>query len=134
MSYVAQIDRPAGASREFPFTMSQPDQAPDFSGLEWSVIRLARLDGLWTIRSVGNLGRLWRWFIGRGHPQLANTRLEALRRISVLSWHFGFSVPGEDVAEFLSAGFSPEQYEMLVTSVRAASRPQLKVVGGEALA
>ena len=55
-----------------------------------------------------------------GSPELANPRLEALRRISVLSWHFGFTVPGDDVADFLSAGFSPDQYELLVTSIRRA--------------
>ena len=83
---------------------------PGFSDLEWSIIRLARVDKLWTIRSRGLLRRIWNRLIGRCNPQLANARLEALRRIAVLSWHFGFTVPGEDVAEFLTAGFSPDQY------------------------
>ena len=55
-----------------------------------------------------------------GSPELANERLEALRRMAVLSWHFGFTVPGDDVANFLSAGFSPDQYELMVASIRAA--------------
>jgi hypothetical protein len=60
-----------------------------------------------------------------GTPELANERLEALRRMAVLSWHFGFTVPGEDVASFLSAGFSPDQYELMVRSISAAiSAPQ----------
>ncbi len=60
-----------------------------------------------------------------GSPELANERLEALRRMAVLSWHFGFTVPGDDVASFLSAGFSPDQYELMVLSIRAAiSTPQ----------
>jgi hypothetical protein len=105
---------------------------PQFSTLEWSIIRLARKDGLSTIREPGPLGRFINWLIGRtGSPKLANDRLEALRRISVLSWTFGFSVPGEDVADFLSAGFTVDQYELLVSSVRA---PQLRTVGGEVLA
>jgi hypothetical protein len=54
--------------------------------------------------------------------------------MAVLSWHFGFAVAGEDVADFLSAGFTPEQYELLVTSVRAAARPQRRVVSREVLA
>ena len=57
-----------------------------------------------------------------GSPQLANERLEALRRMAVLSWHYGFTVPGDDVADFLSAGFSPDQYELMVSSIRAALR------------
>ena len=94
---------------------------PDFSALEWSVIRLARVDGLSTLREPGRLGRFINWLMGRGgSPELANPKLEALRRMAVLSWHFGFTVPGDDVADFLAAGFSPEQYELMVMSIRAA--------------
>lgn len=91
-----------------------------FSPLEWSIVRLARMDRLWTIRPQGVLRRWWNWVVGRGNPALANERLEALRRIAVLSWHFGFTVPGDDVADFLSAGFTADQYELLVNSVRRA--------------
>ena len=95
--------------------------APQFSQLEWSVIRLARVDGLSTLRKPGGLGRFINWLIGRtGNPELANPQLEALRKIAVLSWHFGFTVPGDDVADFIAAGFSPEQYELLVHSIRDA--------------
>ena len=94
---------------------------PDFSALEWSVIRLARVDGLSTLREPGRIGRFMNWLMGRGgSPELANPRLEALRRMAVLSWHFGFTVPGDDVADFLAAGFSPEQYELMVMGIRAA--------------
>jgi len=85
------------------------------------VIRLARVDGLSTLRPPGQLGRFMNWLMGRnGSPELANPQLEALRRMAVLSWHYGFSVPGDDVADFIAAGFTPEQYELLVMSVRAA--------------
>jgi hypothetical protein len=95
--------------------------APEFSALEWSVIRLARVDGLSTLREPGRLGRFINWLMGRGgSPELANPQLEALRRMAVLSWHFGFTVPGDDVADFIAAGFSPEQYELMVHSIRAA--------------
>ena len=97
---------------------SRPE--PAFSNLEWSVVRLARVDSLWTIRTAGRLRRFWNWVVGRGNPELANPRLEALRRMAVLTWHYGFTVPGDDVAEFLSAGFSPDQYELMVRSIRAA--------------
>jgi hypothetical protein len=106
---------------------------PEFSELEWSIIRLAGVDGLSTIRPPGVLRRFYNWLIGRtGSPSLANPRLEALRRIAVLSWHYGFSVPGEDVADFLSEGFSPDQYELLVGSVRRAAAPRLQLVQAEA--
>ena len=55
----------------------------------------------------GRVRRFWNWLAGRVNPELANPQLEALRRIAVLSWHYGFTVAGEDVADFLSAGFSP---------------------------
>ncbi|WP_294121294.1 hypothetical protein [Sphingomonas sp.] len=99
---------------------------PDFSRLEWSVIRLAKVDSLSTLREPGRLGRFINWLLNRkGNPELANERLESLRRMAVLGWHYGFTVPGEDVASFLSAGFSPDQYELMVHSIRAAvSGPQ----------
>jgi len=99
---------------------------PDFWRLEWSIIRLARIDSLSTLREPGRWGRFVNWLMNRkGSPELANERLESLRRMAVLSWHYGFTVPGEDVASFLSAGFSPDQYELMVRSIRAAiSGPQ----------
>ena len=96
---------------------------PEFSALEWSIIRLARGDGLSTLGEPGRLGRFWNWLMGRSaSPKLASERLEALRRMAVLSWHFGFTVPGDDVANFLSSGFSADQYELMVRSIRAAIR------------
>lgn len=123
MAYLARIE-PA-RSVILPGGPSLPAESaggPQFSELEWSIIRLAKAHRLWTIRPATRLGRFLRWLAGRNpNPRLANPRLEALRRISVLSWHFGFTVPGEDVAEFLEAGFSLEQYELLVTSIRGAA-------------
>ena len=98
--------------------------APTFSPLEWAIIRQARVDGLSSLREPGRLRRFFSWVFGLNRPpKLASPRLEALRRTAVLSWHFGFSVPGEDVAEFIAAGFGPDQYELLVHSIRAAINP-----------
>ena len=100
------------------------EPAADFSALDWSVIRLTANDRLWTIRPAGRVRRFWNWLQGRGNLQLANDRLEALRRMAVLSRHYGYTVPGEDVADFLAAGFTLDQYELLVSSIRrAASAP-----------
>jgi len=116
MAYMAKIE-----PQESQLALSSRAPAtPEFSGLEWSVIRLARIDRLWTIRPAGRLRNFWNWLIGRGNPQLANPRLEALRRMAVLTWHFGFTVPGEDVSDFLSAGFTPDQYELMAGSINSA--------------
>jgi hypothetical protein len=128
MAYLARIERADVADVVFVTATSPvpayPASQTQFTPLEWSIVRLARVDGLWTIRPLSWLRRLYHRLIGLSpNPSLANERLEALRRIAVLSWHFGFSVPGDDVAEFLSAGFSANQYELLVSSVRSSFYP-----------
>ena len=125
MAYAARIE-PHHAEPVARIVPANDTAKPDFSRLEWSVIRLARVDGLSTLREPGRWGQFVNWLMNRkGLPALANERLEALRRMAVLSWHYGFTVPGEDVVSFLSAGFSPDQYELMVRSVRAAiGRPQ----------
>ena len=122
MAYLARIE-PAEATFLPTVVPAQlPSTEPRFSDLEWSIIRLARLDRLWTLRAPTRVSRFFRRLVGRNpNPALANERLEALRRMAVLSWHFGFTVPGEDLAEFLQAGFSLEQYELLVSTVRSAA-------------
>ena len=93
-----------------------------FSRLEWSVIRLAKKDPLSTLHAPGRLRRFWNWWMARENsPELVNPHLEALRRMAVLSWRRGFAVPAEEVARFLSAGFSPAQYELMVTGIRSNS-------------
>lgn len=131
MAYLARIEPLEGRPLDLPVALAAPAEKADFSPLEWSVIRLARVDGLATLRTHGPVRRLFNWLIGRTRsPKLANERLEALRRIAVLSWHFGFSVPGEDVADFLSAGFTPEQYELLVSTVRGVARSNVHSISG----
>ena len=134
MAYLARIETTDAQPLELPFNPARRAVAPAFSALEWSIIRLARNDRLWTIRPFGQVRRFWNWLAGRGNPALANERLEALRRISVLSWNFGFTVPGEDVADFLSAGFTADQYEQLVNSVRRAVTPPVRNLPKEAFA
>jgi hypothetical protein len=135
MAYHARIQRSESQSIALPAMRAESVAKPEFSALEWSIIRLARIDGLSTIRAPNLLCRFYNWVIGRtGSPQLANPRLEGLRRIAVLSWQFGFTVPGQDVGDFLSAGFTPDQYELLVTSVRAAAGTNVRSISPEALA
>ena len=126
MAYAVRLDPQEARAIALTAIPANDTAKPEFSPLEWSVIQLSRVDGLSTLRPPGRFRRFVNWLLGRkGVPQLANGRLEALRRISVLSWHFGFTVPGDDVADFLSQGFSPDQYELMVRSIRAAiSGPQ----------
>ena len=120
MAYLSRIEPHDAQPVALPAIVATNRPKPDFSKLEWSVIRLARIDKLWTIRTAGRLRRFFNWVAGRGNPELANPKLEALRRMAVLTWHYGFSVPGEDVANFLSAGFSPDQYELMAGSINSA--------------
>ena len=117
MAYLARIEPGDTDVIALPAMVNGP---PGFSDLEWSVIRLARIDALWTIRPAGRIRRAWNRFLGRANPELANPQLEALRRMAVLSWHHGFTVAGEAVTDFLSAGFSIDQYELLVSSITKA--------------
>ncbi len=124
MAYLARIEPGRPDTIALSVVHAPVAANPEFSPLEWSVIRLARVDDLWTIRPSGPIRRLANWLVGRPNPELANAQLEALRKMAVLSWHFGFTVPGEDVADFLSAGFSPAQYELLVNCViKAVNSP-----------
>jgi hypothetical protein len=52
----------------------------------------------------------------------------------VLSWHFGFTVSGDDVADFLSAGFTSDQYELLVISIGNGLKSRSTPGAREALA
>jgi hypothetical protein len=120
MAYLSRIEPHHAQPVALPVISTANRPRPDFSNLEWSVIRLARIDQLWTIRTAGRLRRFFNWVVGRGNPELANPKLEALRRMAVLTWHYGFTVPGEDVAHFISAGFSPDQYELMAGSINSA--------------
>lgn len=121
MAYAVRLDPQEARAIALTAIPANDPETPEFTRLEWSVIRLARADGLSSLRDPGRLGRFANWLMGRtGSPKLANERLEALRRMAVLSWHYGFTVPGDEVAGFLSQGFTPDQYELMVRSIRAS--------------
>jgi hypothetical protein len=121
MAYAARIETHNAQPIARTGVPANDTETPFFNPLEWSVIRDARTDGVATLRPAGRISRFFSWLMGRsGSPELANEKLEALRRMAVLSWHYGFTVPGDDVANFISAGFSPDQYELMVRNIRAA--------------
>jgi hypothetical protein len=93
-----------------------------FERQEWEVIILARHDGLSSLREPGRFSRaLARLFGGDIDRRLANPRLEALRRLAVLAWHYGYRAPVSAMKAFKAEGYSADQLELLLASV-ATSR------------
>lgn len=91
-----------------------------FSPLEWSVIALARRDGLSSLDEPGRVAMAIGSLFGtRRNPRLADPQLEALRRISVIAWRRGYAVPAGEVAAFRAAGFTRRQLQILLTSIES---------------
>lgn len=88
------------------------------SALEWSVVALAQRDRLSSIGEPGPVAMaMGRLFGSRRNPNLADPRLEALRRLAVLAWHRGYAVPRAEIRAFKRAGFSIAQYELVLASI-----------------
>ena len=115
-------------SREFnsSFRPSAPPMvgttaSPRLSVLEWSIVAMAEHDGLSSIREESRYVRAIRSFFGFKRPnRLANERLELLRRVAVLAWHYGWNVPKSELAQFFAAGFTSDEYELVQTSIGQA--------------
>lgn len=90
----------------------------DLSALEWSVVAIAERDRLSSLREPGRVSVALGTLFGRGtNPRLADPRLEALRRLAVLTWHHGYAVPVSAIKAFLKAGFTTDQYEVVAASI-----------------
>jgi hypothetical protein len=88
------------------------------SPLEWSVVALAQRDRLSSIDRPGPVSiAMGRLFGGRRSPDLADPRLEALRRLAVIAWHRGYAVHSSEIHAFKAAGFSMAQYELVLASI-----------------
>ena len=125
MAYIAFQDfggETAGrhAYRAGPSSDPVPSGAGSLTALEWSVVTIARKDGRASLRRPGRMSTALRALFNQPNPQLADARLEALRRMAVLTWRDGYTVPSHEVRAFLDAGFAPAQYETLVDRVSAA--------------
>ena len=97
-----------------------PATGDRLSGLEWSVVAIARRDRPASLRRPGRMAVALRALFKQPNPKLADERLEALRRMAVLTWQDGYTVPSREVHAFLEAGFTSGQYETLVDSISAA--------------
>lgn len=121
MAYLAFAETGGAAPA---LTARTPVRDAALSALEWSIVALAERDRLSSLKTPGRVAVAMAALFGGSHnPRLADPRLEALRRIAVLTWRYGYTVPSAAVKEFLSAGFSGEQYELLVDSIASARRP-----------
>lgn len=127
MAYMnfAEVGGAAALHAQFAPAATVAEEVADFDAREWSVIRLARNDSLSSIREESRFGRAVRFIFGieRRNP-LANSRLEALRRMAVMSWRYGYNVASSEIGAFLAAGFSSTHYEELLKHIgmaRAAS-------------
>ena len=109
-----------GLAAAAPRVTAPIEDRPVLSELERSVIGLARGDGRSTLRQPGRLSRGLELVVGvRISPLLAEPKLEALRRVAVLSWKRGYAIASAEVKAFLAAGYSPAHYELVVDTIAA---------------
>jgi hypothetical protein len=98
-----------------------------FTPAEWDVILLARNDRLSSLAEPTRLSRLSAWMFGGGIArQLADPRLEALRRLAVQAWHHGYAAPVSAMKAFKAAGFNLDQLELLLASIAAGRSDRTK--------
>jgi alkylhydroperoxidase family enzyme len=92
-----------------------------FSPLEWLVVALARRERPASLKRPGRIAQALQGLFGRSVPAaLADDKLEALRRMAVLSWRHGPAVPAREVDAFLAAGFSRQHYQAMLDSIGVA--------------
>ena len=81
-----------------------------FAPIERNVIALAAHDPVASVAAPGRFGRLLRRWLGLAPPnQLADPRLEALRRFAVLARAAPDRIHLSEVRRFLAAGFTVAQ-------------------------
>ncbi|BAK68135.1 hypothetical protein SLG_34600 [Sphingobium sp. SYK-6] len=123
MAYVNFSDRSGTAVMEplFPPARIRSTEARTFTQREWVIVSLARTDSRGSIQPDTRMARIFRTIFGikRENP-LSDNRLEALRRMAVLSWHDGYNVAPSEILAFLEAGYSERQYELLAERIVAA--------------
>ena len=125
---MASLPLPSASQAAIPFPAPQPapsivgvEPPARLSALEWSIVALAEHDRISSLREPGRfLSALSSLFGVRRANRLANDRLETLRRIAVLAWHHRWNVPKSELHQFLGAGFSLDQYELIQKSIGQA--------------
>jgi hypothetical protein len=95
-----------------------------FSALEWQVVALSRRDRPSSLRRPSRIALALGSVLRVHDPRLADPRLEALRRIAVLSWRKGYAIAPAEVRAFVDAGFTLAQYDLLLDSISVARMRQ----------
>ena len=118
MAYLDFSDPYHTASAALPSRSTAGTGAATLSPLEWSVVALAQRDRLSSTDRPGPIAvAMGRLFGSRRNPDLADSRLEALRRIAVIAWHRGYAIASAEIRAFLEAGFTMAQYELVLASI-----------------
>ncbi|OAN62836.1 hypothetical protein [Sphingomonas sp. TDK1] len=93
--------------------------AATFSPLEWQVVALARRDRLSSLVNPSRWAQFLALFFGgdRASPRLADSKLEALRRIAVLTWRNGAALPEGEINAFHAAGYSPDHLALVIDRI-----------------
>jgi hypothetical protein len=101
------------------------------SQLEWRVVQLARGDGLLTLQPQRKRSWLSRVVFGPSppSPMLADEKLEALRKLAVLAWHHGYTLPSSAMKQAISAGYSEWQVGQVIDAI-VGERPAFRRVNG----
>lgn len=111
-------------------------RGPRLSPLERQVVMLSLGDPLSSLRKPSKWGARWRKLlrIELANP-LADPRLEALRRFSVMMRTTGYSMPGEEYRRLIEAGFdeaiADEVY--ILTSQRHSAGTPPRLAGDSTL-
>jgi hypothetical protein len=102
-----------------PIEVTAPRARSSLSALEWQVVALAQNDRLSSLEDPGRISIALGTIFGgrRPNPRLADPKLETLRRISVLAWHRGYTLPPSELEAFHEAGFTIDQLETLLASI-----------------
>jgi len=116
LNFAALQGSPVAAPAEI---VEAPRTETGLSALEWQVVAIAQNDRLSSLEKPGKLATALTMVFGgqRPNPALADSRLEALRRLAVHAWHKGYTVPRAAIRAFHEAGFTAEQYETLLASI-----------------
>jgi hypothetical protein len=96
----------------------RPASPPRLEALEWAVVALAERDSLASLKEPSRLSQAIAQIFGTPlTTRLADDRLEALRRLAVHAWRRGYAIPVAEIRNFYRAGFTPDQLELVVTSI-----------------
>lgn len=98
-------------------------ESDELGVVEWAVVALAKMDRLSSIRPPSRLlAFLTRIFTTPVNPQLANERLEALRRLAVQLWRRDVPLSVEEEEAFLGNGFSRSALARISDNIAARRR------------